>query len=112
MSVQMVNLQRFSLTLYLEDGSLLKLPAHISPPQVNERLDKLSHFNGQYPQIPIFTPAETSVINMPTLSDDILYIATILVASTAKLPNVVSPINAVRNSNGEILGFRGLKSWH
>lgn len=105
-----VNLQKYPLKLFCEDGSVLEIPPLQTPPYVVDKMAR-ANLNGNSELIPVFKSESRQVINMPEIADDTMYIATITVASIVKLPNVVSPFNAVRNSTGQIIGFRGLKQW-
>lgn len=103
-----INLQRFSITLYRDDGAILHIPPSQSTPHIFE---KLVRDDESVDQVPVYTATETEVLQLPAIEPEHTYIASIAIATFLKLPNVLSPINAVRNNQGNIIGFRGLKRW-
>jgi len=102
-----VNLQKYPVVLYREDGSILHIPPMDTPPRIFEKYERTVTEDS----VPIFKVVSTEVNGLPTIEPENIYIATISVASIVKLPNVVSPMNAARDGTGRILGFRGLKQW-
>lgn len=105
--MSIVNLQRLPITLYREDGSLLRLMPQPNTPYVEERIEKAT----KHDMVPVYDPLFSEVHNMPNLEDANIYLTTVSIANTLKLPNLVVPIHAVRDSTGHIIGFRGLKRW-
>lgn len=103
-----VNLQRYPINLYREDGTILHIPPSDNSPHIFEKLVKDVDLKDQ---VPVYQAASSEVLGLQPIEPEHTYIASIAVATLLKLPNVLSPINAVRNNSGNIIGFRGLKRW-
>lgn len=93
--------------MFREDGTYLPLLGAVNNAYVNERFERADVIHN----IPIFKTVEASLENIPEVEEGTLYVVTTQVASYLKRPDLLTPFHAVRNSQGNIIGFRSLKSW-
>lgn len=107
--MRIVNLTSHELTFVGDDGTVV---ARIQPSGSVARVASVSKKVGEIDGIPVFSTEFGEVVNLPEPEADTIYVASTLVAQTATKAgrtDVFSPADLVRDSEGNVVGCKGLQ---
>lgn len=121
MSARLVNLTPHTVCIYVGDR-IIRVEPHSNPPTVARLQETLvptasiaytvDYVSGTAVAIPTSVIEYGEIENLPKSENDVIFIASAMVAAKAKRPDVVgvdsSSSGCVRDSSGRIIGTRGL----
>lgn len=106
--MKFVNLTQHDLTIVLENGDGLILPASGEVARVTFSTQQVDKVDG----IPIFkTVYEPEVTGLPDPQDDVIYIASSMAAQTVKRHDVLAPTKLIRDDDGQVIAAGGFATF-
>ena len=106
--MKFVNLKQHDLTIVLENGDDLALPASGEVARVTFSTQQVDEVDG----IPIYkTIYEPEVIGLPDPQDNVIYIASSMAAQTVKRPDVLAPTKLIRDDDGQVIAAGGFATF-
>lgn len=106
--MKFVNLTQHDLTIVLENGDGLVLPASGEVARVTFSTQQVDEVDG----IPIFkTIYEPEVTGLPEPKDNVIYIASSMAAQTAKRHDVLAPTKLIRSNDGQVIAAGGFATF-
>lgn len=107
--MRIVNLTSHELSFIADDGTVV---ARIQPSGTVARVASMSKKVGEIDGIPVFSTEFGEAAGLPDPAKDTIYVASTLVAQTAAKAgrtDVFSPADLVRDSEGNVVGCKGLQ---
>lgn len=106
--MKFVNLTQHGLTIILENGDDLVLPASGEVARVTFSTQQVDEVAG----IPIYkTIYEPEVTGLPEPEDGIIFIVSSLAAQTAKRHDVLAPTKLIRDDDGQVIAAGGFATF-
>lgn len=106
--MKFVNLTQHDLTIVLENGDDLVLPASGEVARVTFSTQQVDEVDG----IPIFkTVYEPEVAGLPEPEDGTIYVVSSLAAQTAKRQDVLAPTQLIRDGEGQVIAAGGFATF-
>lgn len=106
--MKFINLTQHDLTIVLENGDGLVLPASGEVARVTFSTQQVDKIDG----IPIFkTVYEPEVIGLPEPQDNVIYIASSMAAQTVKRKDVLAPTKLIRDDDGQVIAAGGFATF-
>lgn len=106
--MKFVNLTQHDLTIVLENGDGLILPASGEVARVTFSTQQVDEIDG----IPIFeTVYEPEVTGLPEPQDNVIYIASSIAAQTARRHDVLAPTKLIRGNDGQVIAAGGFATF-
>lgn len=106
--MKFVNLTQHDLTIVLENGDDLVLPASGEVARVTFSTQQVDEIDG----IPIYkTIYEPEVTGLPEPQDGVIYIASSMAAQTAKRRDVLAPTKLIRDDDGQVIAAGGFATF-
>ena len=106
--MQFINLTTHDLTIVLENGDDLVLPASGEVARVTFSTQQVDEVDG----IPIYkTIYEPEVIGLPEPQDGTIFIVSSLAAQTAKRHDVLAPTKLIRDNDGQVIAAGGFATF-
>ena len=106
--MKFVNLTQHDLTIVLEKGDDLILPASGEVARVTFSTQQVDEVDG----IPIFkTVYEPEVTGLPEPQDGTIFIVSSLAAQTAKRRDVLAPTKLIRDDDGQVIAAGGFATF-
>lgn len=106
--MKFVNLTQHDLTIVLENGDGLVLPASGEVARVTFSTQQVDEVDG----IPVFkTVYEPEVTELPEPQDGTIFIVSSLAAQTAKRRDVLAPTKLIRNDDGQVIAAGGFATF-
>lgn len=106
--MKFVNLTQHNLTIVLENGDDLVLPASGEVARVTFSTQQVGEVAG----IPIFkTIYEPEVTGLPEPEDGTIFVVSSLAAQTVKRPDVLAPTKLIRDDNGQVIAAGGFSTF-
>lgn len=106
--MKFVNLTQHDLTIVLENGDNLVLPASGEVAQVTFSTQQVDEVNG----IPIYkTIYEPKVIGLPEPQAGTIFVVSSLAAKTVKRPDVLAPTKLIRDDDGQVIAAGGFSTF-
>lgn len=106
--MKFVNLTQHDLTIVLENGDDLILPASGEVARVTFSTQQVDEIDG----IPIFkTVYEPEVTGLPEPEDETIFIVSSMAAQTAKRRDVLSPTKLIRDDDGQVIAAGGFATF-
>lgn len=106
--MKFINLTQHDLTIVLENGDDLVLPASGKVARVTFSTQQVDELDG----IPIFkTVYEPEVTGLPEPQDGVIYIASSMAAQTAKRDDVLAPTKLIRGNDGQVIAAGGFATF-
>ena len=102
--MKFINLTQHDLTIVLENGNDLVLPASGEVARVTFSTQQVDEVDG----IPIFkTVYEPEVTGLPEPQDNVIYIASSMAAQTVRRQDVLAPTKLIRGNDGQGIAAGG-----
>ena len=106
--MKFINLTQHDLTIVLENGDGLVLPASGEVARVTFSTQQVDEVDG----IPIYkTIYEPEVTGLPEPQDNVIYIASSMAAQTAKRHDVLAPTKLIRGNDGQVIAAGGFATF-
>ena len=106
--MKFVNLTQQDLTIILENGDGLILPASGEVARVTFSTQQVDEVDG----IPIFkTVYEPEVTGLPEPQDNVIYITSSMAAQATKRHDVLAPTKLIRDSDGQVIAAGGFATF-
>lgn len=106
--MKFVNLTQHDLTIILENGDGLVLPASGEVARVTFSTQQVDEVDG----IPIYkTIYEPEVTGLPEPEDGTIFIVSSLAAQTAKRHDVLAPTKLIRDDDGQVIAAGGFATF-
>ena len=106
--MKFVNLTQHDLTIVLENGDDLVLPASGEVARVTFSTQQVDEVDG----IPIFkTVYEPEVTGLPEPQDNVIYIASSMAAQTVRRQDVLAPTKLIRGNDGQVIAAGGFATF-
>ena len=106
--MKFINLTTHDLTIVLENGDDLILPASGEVARVTFSTQQVDEVDG----IPIYkTIYEPEVTGLPEPEDGTIFIVSSLAAQTAKRHDVLAPTNLIRDDDGQVIAAGGFATF-
>ena len=106
--MKFVNLTQHDLTIILENGDGLVLPASGEVARVTFSTQQVDEVAG----IPIFkTVYEPEVIGLPEPEDGTIFIVSSLAAQTVRRQDVLAPTKLIRDDDGQVIAAGGFATF-
>lgn len=106
--MKFVNLTQHDLTIVLENGNGLVLPASGEVTRVTFSTQQVDEVDG----IPIYkTIYEPEVVGLPEPQDGIIFVVSSLAAQTVKRPDVLAPTKLIRDDDGQVIAAGGFATF-
>lgn len=106
--MKFVNLTQHDLTIILENGDDLVLPASGEVARVTFSTQQVDEVD----RIPIFkTVYEPEVTGLPEPEDDTIFIVSSLAAQTVKRHDVLAPTKLIRDDDGQVIAAGGFATF-
>lgn len=106
--MKFVNLTQHDLTIVLENGDGLVLPASGEVARVTFSTQQVDEIAG----IPIFkTIYKPEVTGLPEPQDGTIFIVSSLAAQTAKRRDVLAPTKLIRDNDGQVIAAGGFATF-
>ena len=106
--MKFVNLTQHDLTIVLENGDGLVIPASGEVARVTFSTQQVDEVIG----IPIFkTVYEPEVIGLPEPEDGTIFIVSSMAAQTAKRRDVLAPTKLIRDDDGQVIAAGGFATF-
>ena len=106
--MKFINLTQHDLTIVLENGDGLVLPASGEVARVTFSTQQVDEVDG----IPIFkTVYEPEVTGLPEPQDNVIYIASSMAAQTVRRQDVLAPTKLIRGNDGQVIAAGGFATF-
>lgn len=106
--MKFVNLTQHDLTIVLENGDGLVLPASGEVARVTFSTQQVDEVDG----IPVFkTIYEPEITGLPEPQDNVIYIASSMAAQTARRHDVLAPTQLIRGDDGQVIAAGGFATF-
>ena len=106
--MKFINLTQHDLTIVLENGDSLVLPASGEVARVTFSTQQVDEVDG----IPIFkTVYEPEVTGLPEPQDNVIYIASSMAAQTVRRQDVLAPTKLIRGNDGQVIAAGGFATF-
>lgn len=106
--MKFVNLTQHDLTIVLENGNSLVLPASGEVARVTFSTQQVDEVDG----IPIYkTIYEPEVTGLPEPEDGTIFVVSSLAAQTAKRQDVLAPTQLIRDDDGQVIAASGFATF-
>ena len=106
--MKFINLTQHDLTIVLENGNDLVLPASGEVARVTFSTQQVDEVDG----IPIFkTVYEPEVTGLPEPQDNVIYIASSMAAQTVRRQDVLAPTKLIRGNDGQVIAAGGFATF-
>lgn len=106
--MKFVNLTQHDLTIVIESGNDLVLPASGEVARVTFSTQQVDRIDG----IPIYkTIYEPEVVGLPEPEDGTIFIVSSLAAQTAKRHDVLAPTKLIRDDDGQVIAAGGFATF-
>lgn len=106
MAANFVNLTPHVINVLSDGEEVMNLPPSGDVARVAAEKRKVDSIDG----VPVFQTTFGSIEGLPAPQDGTIYVVSLLVASAAKRPDVLSPGTLVRDAKGNPVGCDGLAS--
>lgn len=106
--MKFINLTQHDLTIILENGNDLVLPASGEVARVTFSTQQVDKVDG----IPIYkTIYEPEVTGLPEPEDGTIFIVSSLAAQTARRHDVLAPTKLIRDNDGQVIAASGFATF-
>lgn len=106
--MKFINLTTHDLTIVLENGDDLILPASGEVARVTFSTQQVDEIDG----IPIYkTIYEPEITGLPEPQDGTIFVVSSLAAQTVKRPDVLAPTKLIRDDDGQVIAAGGFSTF-